>query len=105
MAEQNTLGVSVSVGIVKDLFDAHPEDVISPINSAAEALTWLEEIFDTIKKEALDGRNGYRIQRLAAAGAYIAADMGDYADHMYKNYLERLQIAGAVASGEVASHD
>jgi hypothetical protein len=105
MAEQNTLNALEQVAIVKALFDDHPEDVITPINSAAEALTWLEEIFDTIKKEALDGRNGYRIQRLAAAGAYIASDMSDYADLMYKHYLERLQIAGAVASGEVAGHD
>lgn len=58
MADTKILGALEQVAIVKELFDAHPEDVISPINSAAEALTWLEEIFATIKKEAINERNG-----------------------------------------------
>ncbi len=77
------------------LFGDHPEDVISPINAAAETLIQLEEIFKTISKEALQERNGYRIKRLADAGAYIALDMGNYADCRHEDMTSRLRTAGA----------
>lgn len=105
MAKQSTQGTAVPVAIVKDLFGDYPEDVISPIKSVADALSWLEEIFTTIKNEALEGRNGYRIKQLAEAGAYLAADMGNYACSKHESYLERLQSAGFAPLNEVASHD
>ena len=86
-----------SVTVVKELFGDHPEDVISPIKSAAEVLGWLEEIFITIKKEALEERNGYRIKKLADAGAYIALDMANFAGGQHEAYINRLQVAGVLS--------
>jgi hypothetical protein len=79
-----------------NLFGAHPEDVVTPIKSAADALGWLEEIFKTIQYEALKERNGHRIQQLAAAGSYLAADMGNYAGCQYETMIERLRKASVV---------
>lgn len=85
-----------SVEIVKKLFGDHPEDVISPIKSASDALGWLEELFKTIEKEALEERNGYRIKELAAMGAYLALDVGNYSSHMHETYIYRLQAAEVI---------
>lgn len=85
------------------IFGAHPEDVISPIKSAAETLGWLEEVFKTIEKEALEDRGGLRIKKLAALGAYVASDIGNYADCEYEKYQECLQKAGVINSLEVAA--
>lgn len=89
----------------KDLFGAHPDDVIGVINSAAEALGWLEEIFIIIKKEAEDVRNRGRVEKLAALGAYIALDFSNYAGCQYEEYRERLKKAGVIDSVSVASHE
>jgi hypothetical protein len=84
---------------VKALFDAHPEDVISPIKSATEALDWIEEILLTIKRDADDaGRNALRIKRLAGAAAYIAADIANYAGCQHEAFIGRLQNAGVLDS-------
>lgn len=84
------------------LFGEVPEDVISPIKSAAEALGWLEEIFKTISREALHERNGYRLKRLADAGAYLAFDFHEYAGCRHEEMLGRLRGAGvARAEGAV----
>ena len=88
-----------AVETVKELFGAHPEDLISPIKSASDALIWLEEIFSTIQKEALNERNGYRIRNLAQAGAYLASDMGNHVGCLHENYFERLKVAGVVPPG------
>lgn len=85
-----------SVEACRSLFGEHPEDLISPIHSAADALSWLEEILNTIAREALDGRNGYRIKHLAEAGAYLALDMGNYAGHFHETVIARLRDAGVV---------
>ena len=87
-----------SVEACRSLFGEHPEDVISPINSAAEALMWLEEILRTIIREALDEHNGYRIKRLAEAGAYLALDMGNYAECQHETMIDRLRTAGVVSA-------
>ena len=97
-----TATTNPSVEIVKQLFGDHPEDIVSPIKSAAEALSWLEELFKTIEQEALQERNGYRIKELAAMGAYLALDMGNYAGHVHETYIDRLQTAGVV--GPEARH-
>lgn len=105
--EQSTMAnnaVNPSTEIVKNIFDDHPEDVISPIKSAADTLGWLVEIFDTIKNDALDGRNGYRIKHLAEAGAYLALNMADYVGHMHETYLDRLIKAGVVDEKAKGNH-
>ncbi len=85
-----------SVEIVKELFGDYPEDVIIPIKGAADALGWLEEVFITIDKEALDARNGCRIKKLAELGAYLAGNMADYAGCAHETYIDRLKTVGAI---------
>lgn len=80
----------------RSLFGETPEDVISPIKSAADALGWLEELFNTIKREALDQGNSYRIKHLAEAGAYLASDIGNFADCQHETMIERLRTAGVI---------
>lgn len=94
-----------SVEIVKELFGEHPEDVISPIKSAADTLGWLEEVFITIKNEALIERNGCRIRQLAEAGAYLAMDMSNYAGCQYETYINRLKDAGVVPASAGVRHE
>jgi len=100
----STQGATAPILIVRNLFGEHPEDVISPINSAATALSWVEEILRTIQQEAKAGRaNGLRVERLAEAGAYLAQDMGNYAGHAYETMINRLCAAGVDTSkGEPA---
>lgn len=89
---------------VSELFGEQPEDVISPILSASEALCWVREIVLTIECDAADaGRNGGRIKRLAGAAAYIAGEFSNFAGCEYERLIDRLQVAGVVdcpASGE-----
>jgi hypothetical protein len=87
----------------RNLFGEHPEDVISPINSAAEALSWLEELFLTIAREALVERNGCRIKYLAEMGAYLASDIGNYAGCRHETMIDRLRNAGVVPAEGVAA--
>lgn len=87
-----------SVETCRSLFGEHPEDVISPIKSAADALSWLEELFHTIEREALNERNGYRIKHLAEMGAYLALDMGNYAGCQHETMIDRLRNAGVVST-------
>lgn len=87
-----------SVETCRNLFGENPEDVISPIKSAADTLTWLEEIFITIKNEALNERNGYRIKHLAEVGAYLALDMSNYAGCQHEAMIDRLRNAGVVSA-------
>lgn len=82
----------------KALFGEMPEDVIDPLNCAAEALLWLNEICTTIKSEALDRGNGYRIKRLADAGAYLAQAFGDHARYRHETMLRQLHGAGIVTT-------
>ncbi len=84
----------------KALFGQYPEDVIGPIKSAADALLWLEEIFTTIKNEALNERKGYRIKRLADAGTYIAQEFSNYAGCEHETMLARLHDAGIIPTSE-----
>lgn len=89
----------------KKLFGEYPEDVIAPIKSAADGLAQLEEIFITIAREATDDRNGFRnghrlgfrIKRLAEAGAYLAFDIGNCTGHQYETMLQRLVEQGIVS--------
>jgi len=84
--------------VILRAFDEHPEDIVAQLRIAAETLGWLDEIFTTIKNEALDPRNGFRIQRLAEAGAYLAFDFGNIADHRQEKYIERLRAKGVIGS-------
>lgn len=99
MAE-TTARASAPSETVNDLFGAMPEDVISPIKSAADALGWIEEILITIQREVDDPRNRIRVRLLAEAAAYLASDVGNYAGHMYETYLGRLQVAGLAPVAE-----
>lgn len=80
------------------LFGEHPEDVISPIDSAAEALGWLEEIFNVIKQKAESDEPNYSIKRLAEAGAYIASDIGNYVDSRHEEMRDRISAASEMAN-------
>ena len=80
------------------LFGEHPEDVINPMKSAADALCWIDEIFKTIQNEALDGRNGHRIRHLAEAGAYIAADMSNFTSCQHETMINRLRAVDVAAT-------
>lgn len=86
-----------------DLFGEHPEDVISATKCAADALGWLEVIFTTIKNEALTERNGHRIRQLAEAGAYLAADISNYAGCQHETLTARLRTAGVVRDPGVST--
>lgn len=83
---------------VEQLLGERPADVIETINSAAEALGWLEEIFIIIKDDAADDRKRCRVEKMAAVGAYIAFDYANYAGCQYEEYREQLQKAGAIDS-------
>ena len=89
---------TTDVEACRHLFGEHPENVISPIKSAADALSWLEELFKTIEREALNERNGYRIKHLAEAGAYLAFDIANFAGCQHETMIERLRTAGVVAA-------
>ena len=65
----------------KDIFNvAHPEDVIISIRTAADALTWAENLFNVI---ANDPAASMKIKRLAEMGSYVSADISCVADCMY----------------------
>lgn len=83
---------------VNEAFGAYSKDVISPIKSAAEVCGWLEEIFSTIKKESEFSGNATRIKRLADAGLYLAADMGNYFDCQPEDMFSRLKAVGIVSA-------
>jgi|GEM_PF-1932294 len=72
--------------------EAHPEDVIIPIHTAADALEWLAEVFKTIRAEAGTNR---RIESLASMGAFLAADMSDLAECSYAAMLQSIRNGGA----------
>lgn len=89
--------------LCEEMFGERTEDVISPLNSASEALFWLEAIFKAIKQEADGGRNHFQIKQLADAGAYLALEFGNYSDSQYGNMMRSLKAQGL--AGEVASDD
>lgn len=82
-------------------FGEHPEDVISPIKSAADLCHWLDEIFKTIKEEAES--NGpvshFRIKHLANAGAYLAFDYSNYLGCHHEEMSACLKKAGIKTGG------
>lgn len=83
------------------LFGEHPEDVISPIDSAAEALGWLEEIFNVIKQKAeYDQSSLSQVKRLADAGAYIANNIGGYVEARYRDMSDRIEMATSTNGGD-----
>ena len=96
MANTYSSNATPAVETCRALFGEHPEDVISPIKSASDALGWLEELFNTIKNEALTERNGYRIKHLAEMGAYLAFDMSNYAGCQHETMVDRLRTAGVL---------
>lgn len=80
------------------LFGAMPEDVVAPIDQAAVALSWLEEVFATISKEAFDPNNSWRIRRLADLGAHIAHFAADDADSAHEGMTHQInQRTGVTA--------
>ncbi|MHB1359467.1 MAG: hypothetical protein ACYCWC_07780 [Rhodocyclaceae bacterium] len=94
---------TTSVDACRRLFGEHPEDVIAPINCAADALAWLEEILKTISRDTLVAGNGYRIKLLADAGAYLALEIGNFAGCQHETMIKRLYDAGVVP--KEACHD
>ncbi len=72
-------------------FDKRPEDAIRPIDSASDLCGWLDEIFISIRREA-EGKNcRLRIGKLAAAGAYLTEDVGNYFDCRHGNMFGKLR--------------
>lgn len=98
-----TTAAPTLVDACRSAFGAHPEDILSPINSAAETLIQLYEIFKTISNEALDANSGYRIKALADAGAYLAYDIGEFAGCEFERLRGSL-VSSGVLNAEV-SHD
>lgn len=70
----------------------HPEDVIAPIRTAADALGWLAEVFKTIEAEA---QGHARIRTLAEMGAYLASDMWNLASCAHESMHEAIKKGGA----------
>lgn len=95
--------VNQAIELCEELFGEHPEDVISPINGAHDTLIWLEEIFKTISSEALIAGNGYRIKRLAEAGAHLAFDMANSVGCHHETMIDRLRNAGVIPAGGEAT--
>ena len=69
-----------------------PEDVIAPTRTAADALSWVEEVFKTI---AEDAGSTARIRSLARMGAYLAGDMANLADCSHEDMLKAIKEGGA----------
>lgn len=85
----------------RELFGAHPEDVLIPIKTAEDALGWLEEILNTIVRIAVESRApcSPRIQALAEAGRYLAMDMGNFVGCEYELKHGRLIAKGVASTG------
>lgn len=79
-----------------EIFGNLPEDVISPIKSAYEALYQLAEIFRSIAKEAGTDGCPVRTKRLADAGAYLADDIANYCDDQHGTMYSRILELGFV---------
>lgn len=89
---------SALIDACKNAFGDHPEDIISLIKSTADTLSWLEELFKTIEREALNERNGYRIKHLAEMGAYLAFDIANFAGSEYEKMHDALVDAGIIGA-------
>lgn len=99
--EANATAAKALIAASRDTFGLHPEDVIGSINSASEVCDWLEEIFVSISREAEGKGCTTRIKRLAAVGAYLASDMGNFYDSQHEEMFASLKAVGIVAA-EVA---
>jgi hypothetical protein len=87
------------IEVSRAVFGEHPDDVISPLNTASEALFWLEELFGVIHEEAeKDNSRTYRIKRLADLGKYLAGDMGNYVDGRHGEFKEAIQASQDVGA-------
>jgi len=83
-----------SIDLIRAAFGKHPEDVIAPIRCTADALFWIETLFDCIR-ETPDNRPT-RIKHLAEVGSYLAADLGNYADANHEELTDSLRKAGLI---------
>lgn len=80
-----------AIEVSRAVFGEHPDDVISPLNTASEALFWLEELFGVIQEEADKNEPRlYRIKRLADMGKYLAFDMGNYVDGRHGDFRDAI---------------
>lgn len=80
----------------KALFGEDPEGFLIALNSASDALSWLEEIFKTIRDEVDRPCNSIRLKQMAELGAYIAADFANVADCVHERLTNNLYRAGHV---------
>lgn len=87
------------VEVVRDAVGCHPCDLLIPIGGAADALSWLEEIFNVIKESAVDGGKAYRVKRLAAAGAYLASDYAGWVSVEHERLRDSLIASGCMTPG------
>lgn len=79
------------------LFGEDPEGFLIALNSASDALSWLEEIFKTIRDEADRPCNSIRLKQMASLGAHIAADFANETDSVHERLTNSLSEAGYVA--------
>lgn len=88
-----------AIEVSRAVFGEHPEDVISPLDTASDALFWLNELFGVIQEEADSNTpRTYRIKRLADMGMYVANDIGNYVDcrhEEFRNAIKACQEGGA----------
>ena len=82
------------IASIKEAFGEHPEDVLASVKTAAEGFGWLNEILISIKREVEGGNASPRIVKLAAAGAYLAADLENYFGTQHESMLHKLQEVG-----------
>ena len=90
-----------SEAIIRASFGQHPEDVISPVKTAADVFSWLEEIFASIRREAEGERvNTTRIRNLADCGVYVAAEFTNYLGVEHEGMSRSLASAGLLDDGK-----
>ncbi|MEW5822746.1 MAG: hypothetical protein AB1766_00150 [Pseudomonadota bacterium] len=88
---------SDTAALIRAALGKHPEDVIASIRCTADALFWLETLFDCIR-DTPDNRPT-RIKHLAEVGKHIAADLGNYADSTHEELTDSLRKAGLIKTG------
>lgn len=95
----SVLDESSRKAVVAEACGGSPEDVLIALNSASDALNWIEEIFRVIEESALHEHRRFRVRNLAAAGAYLAAEFGNFADVAHEQMRDGLIASGCMAPG------
>jgi hypothetical protein len=91
------------------VFGQYPEDVLSIVRTADEALGWLNYLFHEIKKLSKFERSDdaanlcvrlLDIKKLSGMGRYVSCDIGEYIEREAENMAEHLKAFEAREGGE-----